>query len=306
MPRRIAVTGLPSWPAPEPTYSEYNEVRQEARNRDRGPIGGQCIARMQDVIQRRGYDWCTAVLGRPFPGLRYAPSADGHMLVVADERGLEPELPQRIRQARAEEEAQREERQTRAAAKTEAEDRQWSLLVATAPVTFTVRENTRHSQMGKRCRHVTADVDLISGRARLHKACAGLCETPDRPTPLRLSDPLDAQSPNCQRCLEYAGQVRTLDAPTPPTCAESALLERVRCGAVFTLYSFHSQPVIRDTGQRSRRTRGGALGRKVDAAMKGLASKGWVQADDERSTTDSGHDGRRWRLTEAGTAALED
>ena len=123
MSRRIVVTALLPQPDPEPTYPEYEELRQEARGRDRGPIGGQCIARMEDVIQRRGADWCTAVLGRSFPGLRHIPSEDGFMLIVADERGPEPELPERIVKARAAEEARRKERESQAAAKLETEKR---------------------------------------------------------------------------------------------------------------------------------------------------------------------------------------
>jgi hypothetical protein len=77
----MVVTALLPQPEPEPTYPEHEELYREARAKGRGPIGGDTIARMQDVIQRRGGDWCTAVLGRPFQGLRHTYSGDGWMLI---------------------------------------------------------------------------------------------------------------------------------------------------------------------------------------------------------------------------------
>lgn len=304
MSRHIVTVLLPQ-PDPEPTYPEYKELRQEARGRDRGPIGGQNIAQMEDVVQRRGADWCTAVLGRHFPGLHRAPSEDGFMLIIADERGLTPELPERIVKARAAEEARRKEREAQAAAQLEAEKRRWALVTGAAPVSFAVRENTRHTGVRGSLRHITAAVDLLSGRSRRHKAGMGLCETPGRSNPLHLGEPLEDLPPTCKRCIEYAGQVRTLDAPAPPTAAETALLQLIRSGVVFTLSTGRSQPTIRDTSERSHGTRGGALGRKVDAAVKRLQDRGWVQADTEYSATQTGQHGKRWRLTDAGTNALE-
>ncbi|MFK0279514.1 hypothetical protein ACIQVL_03435 [Streptomyces sp. NPDC090499] len=259
---------------------------------------------MEDVIQRRGRDWCTAVLGRSFPGLRYVPSSDGWMLILADERGLAPALPERIVKARAAEEARRKEGEARAAAKLEAEKRRWALITGSAPVTFTVRENTRHTGVQGPLRHITAAVDLLSGRSRLHKAGMGLCETPDRSNPLHLGAPLEDLPPTCKRCIAYADQVRALDAPAPPTPAELKMLQLVHDGVVFTFRLARGGPTIRDTSQRSTAA-WGHLGRKVDAALKKLEGKGWVRKDAEHSRTEGGHLGDRWRLTEAGTAALE-
>ncbi|SEE85108.1 hypothetical protein SAMN05216483_6788 [Streptomyces sp. 2131.1] len=306
MSRRIVVTALLPHPDPEPAYPEYEDVRTEARGRDAGPIGGRSIARMEDVIQRRGGDWCTAVLGRPFPGLRHAPSLDGFTLLVADERGLEPELPESIVQARAAEEARRREREAQAAAKLEAEKRRWALVTASAPVTFSVQENARHSGVRGSLRHVTAPVYLRSGRSRLHSPGRALCETPGRTNPLVLGGPLVDLPPTCQRCIEYAGLVRTLEAPAPPTPGEAATLRLIRSGAVFTMRPGRGQPTIRDTSQRSHGTAGGRLGRKVDAAVMRVETKGWatVETDEYRATL-LGSRGHRWRLTDAGTAALE-
>ncbi|MGW4086938.1 hypothetical protein ACWEGS_28300 [Streptomyces sp. NPDC004822] len=305
MSRRIIVTALLPQPDPEPTYPEYEDVRREARGRDAGPIGGHNIARMKDVIDRRGGDWCTAVLGRHFPGLNRAPSVDGFTLLVADERGLEPDLPERIVQARAAEEARRKEREAQAAAKLAAEKRRWALVTASAPVTFSVQENTRHTGVRGSLRHVTAAVDLVSGRSRKHKAGSAPCETPGRANPLHLGDPLEAMPPTCKRCIEYAGLVRTLDAPAPPTPGEVATLRLIQSGAVFTMRPGRGQPTIRDTSQRSHGTAWGQLGRKIDAAVKRVEKKGWATVEPAHSATLLGSLGNRWRLTEAGTAALE-
>lgn len=305
MPRRIVVTALLPQPDPEPAYPEYEDVRREARGRDAGPIGDRNIARMEGVIQRRGGDWCTAVLGRHFPGLRHVPSVDGFTLLVADERGLEPDLPERIVKARAAEEARRKEREAQASAKLEAEKRRWALVTAATSIQFAVRENTRHTGVGGSLRHVTAAVDLVSGRSRKHKAGSALCETPGRTNPLHLGAPLEDLPPTCKRCIEYAGLVRTLDAPAPPTPAEVATLRLIQSGAVFTLRPGRGQPTIRDTSQRSHGTAWGQLGRKADAAVKRVEKKGWATVEAEHSTTLLGSLGNRWRLTEAGTAALE-
>ena len=304
MSRRIVVTALLPQPGPNPTYPEYEESRQEARRRGRRPIGGQDIARMEDVIQRHGADWCAAVLGRPFPGLHHVPSEDGFMLLVADERGLEPELPESIVAARAAEKARRQERESQAAIKLQAEKRDWALVIRAAPVLLTVRENTRHTGVQGSLRHITAAVDLLSGRSRLHKAGMGLCETPGRSKPLHLGGPLADLPPKCRRCIEYAGQVRTLDASAPATPSELATLRLVQSGVVFTFRPARGGPTARDTSQPSKGA-WGHLGRKVDAAVNKVAAKGWVVKDQEHSRTEGGHFGDRWRLSEAGTTALK-
>lgn len=305
MSRRTVVTVLLPQPEPEPTYPEYEELRQEARGMDGGPIGGRTIARMEEVVQRRGRDWCTAVLGRVFPGLDRVPSRDGRMLILADERGLEPALPDRIVQEHRAEKARHQERAAVAAAKLEQGNRRWALVTAATSITFTVRENTRHSGVGGSLRHVTADVDLVSGRSRRHKAGMGLCETPDRTNPLHLGKALNAVPPTCTRCTAYAGQVRAVGAPAPPTPGEAALLGLIQGGAVFTHRPGRGQPTVRDTSVRSHGVAWGHLGRKVDAVAEKLRKKGWALPDETYSATLLGHSGLRWRLTEAGTAALE-
>jgi hypothetical protein len=292
-------------PEPEPTYPEYEDLLRTALQNVRGPIGGRTVAQMEDVVQRRGRDWCTAVLGRPFPGLSYVPTSDGWLLLLADERGLDPALPERIVRERQAEDAQRQERAGAAAVKLEQEKRRWALIAAATSITFAVRENARHTGVGGSLRHVTAAVDLLSGRSRRHKAGAALCEMPGRTNPLHLGSPLENLPPTCGRCIAYAGQVRALDAPAPPTSGEAALLRLIQDGAVFTLRPGRGQPTVRDTSVRSHGVAWGHLGRKVDAAAAKLRKKRWALPDETYSTTLLGYSGLRWFLTEAGTAALE-
>jgi hypothetical protein len=257
---------------------------------------------MYEVATRRGRDWCTAVLGRGFPGIARVSSVDGWMLVAADELNLDPPLPRRIVEGREAEEQRSKAQATLAAAKLEMEKRRWDLVVGSAPVTLTVHENTRHTGPNGNTRHAVPSADVVSGKARKHPGDRGLCETPGRADPLRLGDVVDLP-PNCVRCLDYAAKIRAADAPAPPTDAEAALLRLIASGAVFT-FSVRGCMTIRDTSQRSRAA-WGHLGRKVDVAVKKLHEKGWVSQDQEYGATQKGVRGQRWRLTEAGTAALE-
>jgi hypothetical protein len=91
--------------------------------------------------------------------------------------------------------------------------------------------------------------------------------------------------------------------PGPP--GEVATLRLIQSGAVFTVRPGRGQPSIRNTSERSHGTAWGQLGRKADAAVKRVEKKGWATVETEYSTTLLGGSGQRWRLTEAGTAALE-
>lgn len=302
MPRRQVITVLLPLPEPEPEYELYEELRKEAELRSRPPMGPTDLQRMYDVAARRGRDWCTAVLGRSFPGIDRVSSVDGWMLVAADELNLDPPLPRRIVEEREAAERQRQTREALATVELEMAKRRWNLIAGGAPVVLTVHENTRHTGPNGAKRHAVPPVDVVSGKARKHKAGAGLCETPDRSNPLHLGDAVNLP-PNCVRCLEYAAKIRAADAPAPPTDAEAALLRLIASGAVFT-FNVRGGSTIRDTSQRSRGA-WGHLGRKVDVAVRKLEKKGWVAMDQERTATQRAGSGHLWRLTEAGTAALE-
>ncbi|MFE6639586.1 hypothetical protein ACFVFT_38270 [Streptomyces tendae] len=301
--RRRVVTVLLPHPEPEPAYDLYQEVRRDAEGRSRGPLGPEDLNRMQEVAARRGRDWCTAVLGHAFPGIDRSTSTDGWTLIVADELRLDPPLPDRVIRQRALHEEAEKLRVKQEQERQEREQRRWEAALATAGVEVTVRENTRHTGVGGSLRHAVPKTDVVSGRSRKHPAGRNLCEAPGRTNPLHLSDPVDAPA-NCYRCLGWMEKVRPLDAPAPPTAAERRLLELVKSGAVFTFRPARGGPTIRDTSTRSNAA-WGALGRKVDAAVKKLEGKGWVRKDETFSKTEGGQYGDCWRLTDAGTAALE-
>ncbi|MFC9280863.1 hypothetical protein [Streptomyces collinus] len=302
MPRRQVITVLLPPPEPEPEYALYEELRHEAELRSRPPLGPDDLQRMYAVATRRGYDWCTAVLGRGFPGIDHVSSVDGWMLVAADELNIDPPLPRRIVEEREADEQRRKAQELLQAAKLKTEKRRWNLVAGAAPVTLTVHENTRHTGPNGSTRHAVPSSDVLSGRARKHPAGRGLCETPGRADPLHLSDAGDLP-PNCVRCLDYAAKIRVADAPAPPTDAEVAMLRLIASGVVFT-FNVRGGSTIRDTSQRSRAA-WGHLGRKVDVAVRKLEKKGWVAQDQERTATQRAGSGHLWRLTEAGTAALE-
>ncbi|GAA5070794.1 hypothetical protein [Streptomyces similanensis] len=303
MRRRVVTVVLPN-PEPEPAYDLYQEVRADAERRSRGPLDPQKLKEMHEVAGRRGRDWCTAVLGHAFPGVDRSSTADGWMLILADEMRLDPPLPQRIVAQRALRQEAEELRAKQEREQREREESHWEKALAAAGVEMTVRENTRHTGVGGRLRHAVPKEDLVSGRSRRHPAERGLCETPGRTDPLHLSEPVDAPA-NCHRCLGYVGKVRALDAPAPPTPAERKTLQLVKAGVVFTFRPARGGPTIRDTSQRSKAA-WGHLGRKVDAAVVKLEKKGWAAKDADHSRTQAGHLGDRWRLTDAGNAALED
>lgn len=301
--RRHVVTVLLPQPKPDPAYDRYEFVRTDAeRASRRGPLGPDGLKSMNEVAERRGIDWCTAVLGYVFPGVGRISSVDGWMLVRADQMELDPPLPPSVVEARERRKAAEERQAQQRKAHQEQEKTRWEAALAAAGVEMTARENTRHTGVRGSLRHAVPTVELVSGGSRKHPADRGLCETPDRSNPLHLSEPVDAPA-NCHRCLDYMGKVRPLDAPVPPTEAERKLLGLISTGVVFTLRPGRTnQPIIFDTSQRST-TVCGHLGRKVGAAVRRLESKGWVTVDAEHSTTQAGGIGWRWRLTDAGTAA---
>lgn len=73
-------------------YPEYEQVAAAAAAMP-STVNPAELAVMEEVACRRGPDWCTTVIGRPYSGLEYTPLRDARMLVVADELGLDPPPP---------------------------------------------------------------------------------------------------------------------------------------------------------------------------------------------------------------------
>lgn len=302
MSRRNMITVVLPPDEPEPEYDLYQELRRDAENRARGFLGPDDLAHMTEVATRRGADWCTAVLGRGFPGVTRISTVDGWTLIGADELNLDPPLPRRIVEEREAAEQQRKAKESLNAVALEMAKRRWNLLAGGAPVRLTVKENTRRTGLHGPTLHAVPDEDAVSGKTRKHLANRALCETPDRADPLHLGGPVDLP-PTCVRCLDYAAKIRAANAPAPPTNAEAALLRLIASGVVVTFH-VRGGSTIRDTTERSRAA-WGHLGRKLDTAVKKLERKGWVKQDHERTTTPRAGSGHLWRLTDAGLTALE-
>src|ERR1043165_10095076 len=78
-----------------PGYPEYEAILEEARRRSRGfvtPADVRPGGRYDQVANRRGDDWCIAVLGRSALFAGRWTHLEAELLVVADERNVNPPL----------------------------------------------------------------------------------------------------------------------------------------------------------------------------------------------------------------------
>lgn len=205
--------------APAPTYPEYQQLLALAQQRRAANpfVDPRCVYQCEEAVQRRGWDWAEAVLGRAWTGLRYISMVDDYLLKVADERDVTPPAPEYLverRRVAAEHDAARRQRQ----AESDQRDRdKWRVALGQAPTgvvfeVFThtvaqVRRGSRHN-LG----HVVPQTAVYSGvrKVRTHAAGRALCESEQR-RPLRLhSSPESADVPGtCMRCVDWVTKVRT-------------------------------------------------------------------------------------------------
>jgi hypothetical protein len=214
--RRVRYTGnlLPP-DNPKPAYAEYEELRKEAEATCPRFVDPADIRPQQEMRLRRGFDWCTAVLGRANGPLSVV---DAHMLKLADERDLNPPMPEAIVAARKE----RQEREAAEAQRLQAlrdQDRaKWKAALAACDVPVTVRANIngrrrRGGYSDGPLRHTVPTIDAVSGRSRAHCAGRALCESEKRPAPLRLAEPAEEGEEayaTCARCLAYMPKIRAM------------------------------------------------------------------------------------------------
>lgn len=200
---------------PAPDYPEYQALLEEARRRSRGPINPRDIrygGRYDQVALRRGYDWCLSVLGH-FPGILSISHTECELLVVADERNIDPPLPARIAAARGAADKHRADRAAARAAAVEVDQATWAAVRTQARVPLQVFLNpTARVRNGfdQYLGHAVPDVDCYSARGRRHLAGRALCESEQRGKPLRLKERPSPDAPvTCVRCLSWATKVRT-------------------------------------------------------------------------------------------------
>ncbi len=205
-----------TWSAPEPTYPEYADLRADA---DR--LAGRFVdpvdvhSRIPNLVRRRGHEWALAVLGREYLGPGSLYGSDMKLLQLADERDLNPPLPDWVVEGRrraSEHEAGREARRREA---LQRDVDAWNAVVAAVAVDLVVYTNTTaRVRLGRseHLAHAVPTTDVYSGTrtVRTHRAGRALCETATRPKPLALSHRAEpAGTPvTCVRCMAWAPKVR--------------------------------------------------------------------------------------------------
>lgn len=208
---------------PPPTYPQYAELWAEAQRRARGPIEPGLVDRAQKVVWNHDSDWAISVLGHAYQGVRWLTVAEVHLLVLADEHGITPPLPDWVVQARKQiaathallllRDARAEaERLTRRRAGEERDAAAWAEVKATVAdgVELKVYQNTNarpRRGYSHHLGHTVPTADVFSP-ARRHQAGRALCEAETRSRPLSLRPATDDTPVTCERCLHWAALVR--------------------------------------------------------------------------------------------------
>ncbi|MEV4212652.1 hypothetical protein [Micromonospora sp. NPDC049662] len=203
---------------PQPAYPQYTALRAEAERTCPRFVDPAGLPRTAAMVGRRGSDWCTAVLGYPFPGLGRGGISvlEAHLLGLADERDLNPPLPAPVLRWRAEAAEARAEKQRRIDAARDRDRQAWQTALSGCPVPLQVRANvagrrTNSPYLADPLRHAVPTTDAHSGtvrRPRQHLAGQALCETAGRARPLNLAAQPTDQPVTCVRCLAYTPMIR--------------------------------------------------------------------------------------------------
>ena len=257
-------------------YPEYAELREEAERTCPRFVDPRGLLKDEEMRRRRGYDWCTAVLGRAYSP-RAITTVDAHMLKIADERNLDPPLPQSILDARAEAQRREQKRTEQRQAYKERDVAAWADALEQCDVPVHVRPNTRGRRTPGHAdgfndgplRHAVPDVDAMSGRSRRHPVGRALCETERRAKPRELGEPTD-EPVTCKGCLKLAPAIRHAEPSKECPCCSARLCERGRdhglgCGGVAAA---GDRETVRDCPCSAATTEGTAAHRIRQEAMR--------------------------------------
>jgi len=195
---------------PPPDYPEYPELLEAARAAARGFVDPARVHIPDAIATRRGWDWATAVIGRPYHGPRSVSSVEAKLIELADVADIDPALPQWLLVERAESAAREHERKQQLAAARARQELVWADARAACAVPLEVRANTNSRAYGERreaLRHAIPLAAAVSGARRAHPAGRPLCVTAGR-RPMPLGEPVDDPA-TCVRCLDWCGKVRT-------------------------------------------------------------------------------------------------
>lgn len=198
---------------PAPTYSEYEAIVEQARRESPAFVDPSDLYPARAIANRRGADWCTAVLGRPHGPYERRSHLEEYILIVADRENIDPALPEWIEQARAEGQRVHEEREAAKHALRQRDAKAWEDTLAATTVPLEVRTGSRPRVRGgllsDPLRHAVPTSDVVSGerRLRVHRAGSALCESERRSRALELGGVSDGPT-TCVRCLAWAPKVR--------------------------------------------------------------------------------------------------
>jgi Asp-tRNA(Asn)/Glu-tRNA(Gln) amidotransferase A subunit family amidase len=218
--RRRSLAGRAFVPAPEhpaPTYPEYAQLLADATEAVRKAGHFVDPVELRRVMHlHRSWDWKTSVLG--YVGDGTATRLEMYLLLLADERDLEPPLPQWLVDRRAADARADAERQAAYQRIEDLDQAAWEKARADCPVEVAVRRNgharTRNGRMHQ-LGHVVPLVDAVSGptdRPRRHPAGRAVCESETRARPLDLSGGTGGPA-TCDRCLKYTPHLRPAGEP---------------------------------------------------------------------------------------------
>lgn len=197
-------------------YPEYESLTARAAASVRADGGLVDPAKLRKVERlARPQDWRLAVLGHADrPSL-----IEMHLLLLADEAGVNPPLPADIIEQRAVIEARRRADNDAAATRRRTISAEWSALVKALPVPVGVAYNysgpNHLENWTQGADHVILRADLTAGR--LHrKAGQALCTTPSTDGHQLFDEPdePDQRTPTCKACIRIACRVAGLTAPT--------------------------------------------------------------------------------------------
>lgn len=200
---------------PRPTYPECDQVEELARQLAPRFVDPANLSPEAPVVDRRGADWCTAVLGRPYSVFARRTVHEQYLLIAADQVDIDPPLPDWITEGRkaAQDRADQIERQREAARQRDRDA--WAEALGNATVTLDVHHGSRPRARGglyENLGHAVPRADVYSGtrKVRVHPHGRALCETQGRAKPLAISDqPAPAGQPaTCVSCLSWTPKVR--------------------------------------------------------------------------------------------------
>lgn len=210
---------------PAPTYPEYAAIVAEARQIAPRFVDPRNLHPERDVVQRRGNDWGTAVLGRPYWfGIRVT-VIEQYILIVADMFDVDPPLPEWIAEGRRRGTEMEDARRKRKEAARQRDIDAWTAATAGVTIVLDVYLGTNSRVRGDLVEplgHAVPRRDAYSGTrtVRLHRAGRAVCESPTRSRPLglRYEPAPDGTPATCTRCLSWTPKIRANSDPEGESC----------------------------------------------------------------------------------------